>query len=58
MDFNIEESYNDTRVDKYLRKKLHDKPLGEIFKLFRKGNVKINGKNSGNYSFTIDKRIT
>ena len=44
MDFNIEESYDDTRVDKYLRKKLHDKPLGEIFKLFRKGNVKINGK--------------
>lgn len=32
------------RVDKYVRKLLHDAPLSFIYKLFRKKDVKINGK--------------
>lgn len=44
MDFIIDKDYDDVRIDKYLRKQLENLPLGEIFKLFRKGDVKINGK--------------
>ena len=44
MEFNIDKNYDDTRIDKYLRKQFETLPLGEIFKLFRKGDVKVNGK--------------
>lgn len=44
MEFIIDKNYDDTRIDKYLRKHLENLPLGEIFKLFRKGDVKVNGK--------------
>lgn len=44
MEFIIDKNYDDTRIDKFLRKQLEQLPLGEIFKLFRKGDVKINGK--------------
>lgn len=44
MEFNIDKDYDDTRIDKFLRKQLETLPLGEIFKLFRKGDVKVNGK--------------
>ncbi len=44
MEFIIDKNYDDTRIDKYLRKQLENLPLGEIFKLFRKGDVKVNGK--------------
>ena len=44
MEFIIDKNYDDTRIDKYLRKQLGNLPLGEIFKLFRKGDVKVNGK--------------
>ena len=44
MEFIIDKDYDDTRIDKFLRKQLEQLPLGEIFKLFRKGDVKINGK--------------
>ena len=32
------------RIDKYLRKYLSDAPLSYIYKLFRKKDVKVNGK--------------
>lgn len=44
MEFIIDKNYDDIRIDKYLRKQLENLPLGEIFKLFRKGDVKVNGK--------------
>lgn len=44
MDFIIDKDYDDTRIDKFLRKQLETLALGEIFKLFRKGDVKVNGK--------------
>ena len=44
MEFIIDKYYDDTRIDKFLRKQLEQLPLGEIFKLFRKGDVKIKKK--------------
>ena len=32
------------RIDKYIRKYLNDAPLGFIYKLFRKKDIKVNGK--------------
>ncbi len=32
------------RVDKFVRKWLKDVPLSAIFKAFRKGDIKVNGK--------------
>ncbi|BDU50764.1 RluA family pseudouridine synthase [Haliovirga abyssi] len=40
----IDEDYDNVRVDKFLRKKYKDIPLMGIYKMIRKGRVKVNGK--------------
>ncbi len=44
MEFKIGTDFHDTRLDKFIRKKYEGVNLGEIFKLIRKGKVKVNGK--------------
>lgn len=44
MEFKIDKDFHDTRLDKFIRKKYEGVNLGEIFKLIRKGNIKVNGK--------------
>lgn len=44
IEYIIDEEYSGVRVDRYLRKKLKDFPLSDIYKLIRKGKVKINEK--------------
>lgn len=44
MEHIIDQDFHDTRLDKFIRKKYEGINLGEIFKMIRKGNVKVNGK--------------
>lgn len=44
MEFKIDSSFENVRVDKFLRKKLENTPLTEIFKGIRTGKIKVNGK--------------
>ncbi|WP_320045942.1 RluA family pseudouridine synthase [uncultured Ilyobacter sp.] len=44
MEHKIEKNFHDTRLDKYIRKKYEGINLTEIFKLIRKGRIKVNGK--------------
>lgn len=44
MEYIIDKEFEDVRVDKFLRKKLSNMPLTEIFKCVRVGKIKVNGK--------------
>ncbi len=44
MEYKIEKNFHDTRLDKFIRKKYEGINLTEIFKLIRKGRIKVNGK--------------
>lgn len=44
MEYIIDKEFEDVRVDKFLRKKLSNMPLTEIFKYIRVGKIKVNGK--------------
>lgn len=44
MEYIIDKEFDDVRVDKFLRKKLPDVALTEIFKYIRVGKIKVNGK--------------
>lgn len=46
MEYLIDKEYEDVRLDKFLRKKLPDLALTEIFKSIRVGKIKVNGKKS------------
>ena len=46
MEYLIDKEYEDVRLDKFLRKKLPDMALTEIFKCIRVGKIKVNGKKS------------
>lgn len=46
MEYIIDKEYEDVRLDKFLRKKLPDMALTEIFKCIRVGKIKVNGKKS------------
>lgn len=46
MEYIIDSEYADVRLDKFLRKKLPDMALTEIFKAIRVGKIKVNGKKS------------
>ncbi|MGE5631843.1 MAG: RluA family pseudouridine synthase [Caulobacteraceae bacterium] len=49
----ITENEEGQRLDRFLRKYLKEYPLGEIYKLFRKNKVKVNGKREKeNYMLT------
>lgn len=44
MEFTINNDFNDVRLDKFLRRTYQDIPISGIFKMIRKGNVKVNKK--------------
>ena len=44
MEFIIDNDYHDVRLDKFLRKTYQQIPISGIFKMIRKGNVKVNKK--------------
>lgn len=44
MEYIIDKEFEDVRVDKFLRKRLSNMPLTEIFKCIRVGKIKVNGK--------------
>jgi len=44
MEFTINNDYHDVRLDKFLRKTYQQIPISGIFKMIRKGNVKVNKK--------------
>ena len=44
MEYIIDKEFEDVRVDKFLRKKLSNMALTEIFKCIRVGKIKVNGK--------------
>lgn len=44
IEYIIDDEYSGVRVDRYLRKKLKDMPLSDIYKMIRKGKIKINEK--------------
>lgn len=44
IEFLVDEEYDNTRIDRYLRKKIKSISLSEIYKLLRKGKIKLNGK--------------
>ncbi|WP_349763876.1 RluA family pseudouridine synthase [Fusobacterium sp. SYSU M8D902] len=46
MEYIIDKEYSDVRLDKFLRKKLPNMALTEIFKAIRVGKIKVNGKKS------------
>ncbi len=53
IEFNISSEDHGQRLDRFLRKKLHDAPLGYIYKLIRK-DVKVNGKRSKPEVFLLE----
>ncbi|HIP40179.1 MAG TPA: RluA family pseudouridine synthase [Desulfocapsa sulfexigens] len=44
MEFIIDTNFHDVRLDKFLRKTYQNIPVSGIFKMIRKGNVKVNKK--------------
>ena len=44
MEYNIDSNFHDTRLDKFIRRKYEGLNLTAIFKMIRKGNIKVNGK--------------
>lgn len=44
MEYNIDKSFHDTRLDKFIRRKYEGLNLTGIFKMIRKGAIKVNGK--------------
>lgn len=44
MQFTITQDFNKVRLDRFLRKKYQDIPLTTIFRLIRKGHIRVNGK--------------
>jgi 23S rRNA pseudouridine955/2504/2580 synthase len=44
MEFIINSDFHDVRLDKFLRKTYQEIPISGIFKMIRKGNVKVNKK--------------
>lgn len=44
IEFLVDEEYDNTRIDRYLRKKIKSINLSEIYKLLRKGKIKLNGR--------------
>ena len=58
MEYLIDKEYEDVRLDKFLRKKLPDMALTEIFKCIRVGKIKVNGKKSKeNYRLQLNDLI-
>ena len=55
MEHIIDISYENVRLDRFLRKKYENTPLTEIFKGIRTGKIKVNGKKSKeNYRLQLD----
>ncbi|MBC2850665.1 RluA family pseudouridine synthase [Cetobacterium sp. 8H] len=55
MEYIIDSSFSDVRLDRFLRKKYENTPLTEIFKGIRTGKIKVNGKKSKeNYRLKTD----
>ena len=46
MEYIIDSSFHEARLDRFLRKKYENTPLTEIFKGIRTGKIKVNGKKS------------
>lgn len=46
MEYIIDSSFHEVRLDRFLRKKYENTPLTEIFKGIRTGKIKVNGKKS------------
>lgn len=46
MEYVIDSSFHEVRLDRFLRKKYENTPLTEIFKGIRTGKIKVNGKKS------------
>lgn len=44
MEYKIDSNFHDTRLDKFIRRKYEGVNLTGIFKMIRKGRIKINGK--------------
>lgn len=55
MEYKIDLSFNDVRLDRFLRKKYENIALTEIFKGIRTGKIKVNGKKTKeNYRLKTD----
>ena len=46
MEIIIDKDYDGVRVDRYVKKILWDKQMNAIFKMFKKGDIRLNGKKS------------
>lgn len=58
MEYIIDKEFEDVRVDKFLRKKLSNMPLTEIFKCIRVGKIKVNGKKTKeNYRLKLNDMV-
>lgn len=58
MEYIIDKEYEDVRLDKFLRKKLPNMALTEIFKGIRVGKIKVNGKKSKeNYRLQLNDMV-
>lgn len=58
MEHIIDESFENVRLDRFLRKKYEDTPLTEIFKGIRTGKIKVNGKKSKeNYRLQLNDKV-
>lgn len=59
VEYIIKDDFDGARLDRYLRKKFDDVPMGMIFKYLRTGKIKVNGKKSKeNYRLKRDDIIT
>ncbi len=67
MEIKIDEKYDGARVDRLVKKLLSDKSMSQIFKMFKKGDIRVNGKkvkenirlNLGDllYIYKLEKRV-
>lgn len=58
IEFIIDEEYENVRIDRYIRKKMENLYLSDIYKMLRKGKIKVNEKKvSQDYRLVINDRI-
>jgi 23S rRNA pseudouridine955/2504/2580 synthase len=55
--FKIEEDFENTRLDKWFKKKVKPLPQSLIERTLRKGKILVNGKKVKSFIFTIKKRL-
>ena len=56
-EYKVSKQESNQRIDKFIKKYLPNAPLSLIYKVFRKKDVKVNGKRINNIKYIINEMI-